>query len=187
MILTYLMIVVFFAISVFGSVLWFGINDVAMTAMAASGSGSGSGSDACAKAMSKLKDALTYLLILTCFGLLGAAYGIYGVSKSSDVFGIDDSTSDHGIAFAMVVSIFCLVFGIMFFTSEACQDLQPDDKGNGSAIFVWMPISIMSVGGIALLYSIGCVYAAHMRSKGMGGFSGGGDVEMSDMGGGGDF
>ena len=176
MILTYLMIVVFFAISVFGSVLWFGINDVAMKDMGASGD--------CSKAMSKLKDALTYLLILTCFGLLGAAYGIYGVSKSSDVFGIDDATSDHGIAFAMVVSIFCLVFGIMFFTSEACQDLQPDDKGNGSAIFVWMPISIMSVGGIALLYSIGCVYAAHMRSKGMGGFGGGDDggIQMTDMG-----
>ena len=176
MILSYLMIVVFFAISVFGSVLWFGINDVAMKDMAASGD--------CSKAMSRLKDALTYLLILTCFGLLGAAYGIYGVSKSSDVFGIDDATSDHGIAFAMVVSIFCLVFGIMFFTSEACQDLQPDDKGNGSAIFVWMPISIISVGGIALLYSIGCVYAAHMRSKGMGGFSDPGDMGMTSMGGG---
>ena len=175
MILTYLMIVVFFAISVFGSVLWFGINDVAMKDMAASGD--------CSKAMSKLKDALTYLLILTCFGLLGAAYGIYGVSKGKDVFGIDDATSDHGIAFAMVVSIFCLVFGIMFFTSEACQDLQPDDKGNGSAIFVWMPISIISVGGIALLYSIGCVYAAHMRSKGMGGFSDPGDIQMTSMGG----
>ena len=176
MILTYLMIVVFFAISVFGSVLWFGINDVAMKDMAASGD--------CSKAMSKLKDALTYLLILTCFGLLGAAYGIYGVSKSSDVFGIDDATSDHGIAFAMVVSIFCLVFRIMFFTSEACQDLQPDDKGGGSSIFVWMPISIISVGGIALLYSIGCVYAAHMRSKGMGGFGGGDDggIQMTDMG-----
>ena len=177
MILTYLMIVVFFAISVFGSVLWFGINDVAMKDMSASGD--------CSKAMSKLKDALTYLLILTCFGLLGAAYGIYGVSKSSDVFGIDDATSDHGIAFAMVVSIFCLVFGIMFFTSEACQDLQPDDKGNGASIFVWMPISIISVGGIALLYSIGCVYAAHMRSKGMGGFADPGDIQMGSMGGGG--
>ncbi len=179
MILTYLMIVVFFAISVFGSVLWFGINDVAMTDMSKSGP--------CVSAMSKLKDALSSLLILTCFGLLGAAYGIYGVSKSKDVFGIDDDHSDHGIAFAMILSIFCLVFGIMFFTSEACQDLQPDDKGNGSSIFLWMPISIISVGGIALLYSIGCIYSAHMRSKRMGGFADPGDVEMPGMGGGGDF
>ncbi len=180
MIFTYFMIVIFFAIAVFGCVMWFGINDVAMKDMAAADSGD------CSKAMSKLKDALTYLLILTCFGLLGAAYGIYGVSKGSDVFGIDDSTSDHGIAFAMVVSIFCLVFGIMFYTSEACQDLQPDDKGNGQGLFLWMPISIISIGGLALLYSVGCIYAAHMRSKGMGGFSGGSDsgIEMTDMGGG---
>ena len=179
MIFTYFMIVIFFAISIFGGVLWFGINDVAMKEMA------GSDSD-CSKAMGKLKDALTYLLILTCFGLLGAAYGIYGVSKGSDVFGIDDATSDHGIAFAMIVSIFCLVFGIMFYTSEACQDLQPDDKGNGQGIFLWMPISIISIGGLALLYSVGCIYAAHMRSKEMGGFSGGSDsgIEMTSMGGG---
>ena len=175
MIFTYFMIVIFFAISIFGVVLWFGINDVAMKEMA------GSDSD-CSKAMSKLKDALTYLLILTCFGLLGAAYGIYGVSKGSDVFGIDDATSDHGIAFAMVVSIFCLVFGIMFYTSEACQDLQPDSDGNGQGIFLWMPISIISIGGLALLYSVGCIYAAHMRSKGMGGFSDSG-MEMGDMSG----
>ncbi len=177
MILTYLMIVVFFAISVFGSVLWFGINDVAMGDMVTDNSND------CKKAMQKLKDALTYLLILTCFGLLGAGYGIYGVSKGSDVFGIDDARSDHGIAFAMIVSIFCLVFGIMFFMSEACQDLQPDDKGSGSGIFVWMPIAIISVGGLALLYSVGCIYSAHMRSKGMGGFGGGDDggIQMTDM------
>ena len=132
--------------------------------------------------MSKLKDALTYLMIITIGGLIGACYGIYGVTKGSDVFGIDDSTSDHGIAFAMLLSIFCLVFGIMFYTSEACQDLQPDGKGEGQGLFLWMPISIISVGGLALLYSVGCIYAAHMRSKGMGGFSGSG-AEMSDMSG----
>jgi hypothetical protein len=176
------MIVIFFTITVFGYVMWFGINDVAMKEMAESDSD-------CSKAMSKLKDALTYLLILTSFGLLGAAYGIYGVSKGSDVFGIDDATSDHGIAFAMVVSIFCLVFGLMFYTSEACQDLQPDDKGNGQGIFLWMPITLFSIGGLALLYSVGCIYAAHMRSKGMGGGSDMGvmddsGMEMADMGGG---
>ena len=48
MILTYLMIVVFFAISVFGSVLWFGINDVAMGDMV-----KGNSND-CKKAMQKL-------------------------------------------------------------------------------------------------------------------------------------
>jgi len=176
MIFTYLMIVIFFAIAVFGSVMWFGINDVAMKQMAAADS------DDCSKAMSKLKDALTYLMILTMGGLIGACYGIYGVTKGSDVFGIDDSTSDHGIAFAMVVSIFCLVFGLMFYTSEACQDLQPDGKGEGQGLFLWMPISIISVGGLALLYSVGCIYAAHMRSKGMGGFSGSG-AEMGDMSG----
>jgi len=175
MIFTYFMIVIFFAISVFGCVMWFGINDVAMKEMC------GSDND-CPKAMGKLKDALTSLLILTCFGLLGAAYGIYGVSKGSDVFGIDDATSDHGIAFAMVVSIFCLVFGIMFYTSEACQDLQPDSDGNGQGIFLWMPISIISIGGLALLYSVGCIYAAHMRSKGMGGFNDSG-ADMGDMSG----
>jgi hypothetical protein len=73
----------------------------------------------------------------------------------------------------------------MFFTSEACQDLQPDDKGNGSGIFLWMPISIISVGGIALVYSIGCIYSAHMRSKGMGGFADPGGIEMPSRGGGG--
>ena len=176
MIFTYLMIVIFFAIAVFGCVMWFGINDVAMKQMAAADSGD------CSKAMSKLKDALTYLMIITIGGLIGACYGIYGVTKGSDVFGIDDSTSDHGIAFAMLLSIFCLVFGIMFYTSEACQDLQPDGKGEGQGLFLWMPISIISIGGLALLYSVGCIYAAHMRSKGMGGFSGGG-VEMGDMSG----
>ena len=98
MIFTYLMIVIFFAIAVFGSVMWFGINDVAMKQMAAADSGD------CSKAMSKLKDALTYLMIITIGGLIGACYGIYGVTKGSDVFGIDDSTSDHGIAFAMLLS-----------------------------------------------------------------------------------
>ena len=177
MIFTYLMIVIFFAIAVFGSVMWFGINDVAMKQMAAADSGD------CSKAMSKLKDALTYLMIITIGGLIGACYGIYGVTKGSDVFGIDDSTSDHGIAFAMLLSIFCLVFGIMFYTSEACQDLQPDSKGDGQGLFLWMPLSIISIGGLALLYSVGCIYAAHMRSKGMGGFSGSG-AEMGDMSGG---
>ena len=130
MIFTYLMIVIFFAIAVFGCVMWFGINDVAMKQMAAADSGD------CSKAMSKLKDALTYLMIITIGGLIGACYGIYGVTKGSDVFGIDDSTSDHGIAFAMLLSIFCLVFGIMFYTSEACQDLQPDGKGEGQGLFL---------------------------------------------------
>ena len=111
MIFTYLMIVIFFAIAVFGCVMWFGINDVAMKQMAAADSGD------CPKAMSKLKDALTYLMIITIGGLIGACYGIYGVTKGSDVFGIDDSTSDNGIAFAMFLSIFCVVFCIMFYIS----------------------------------------------------------------------
>ncbi len=180
MIFTYLMIVIFLAIAVFGATMWFGINDVAMEKMTEQDKD-------CSKAMQKLKDAMTYLLILTMFGLLGVGYGIYGVASGSDVFGIDDSTSDHGIAFAMIVSIFCLVFGILFMTSVVCQDLHPDSHGDGSGIFMWMPIAIISIGGLALLYSVGCVYKAHMKSSGYGGGGGGGGIEMSDMGGGTDF
>ena len=165
MIFTYFMIVIFLAITVFGFTLWFGINDVAVSKMCSQDSGT----DGCKKAMQKLKSALSYLFIISAFGLLGVAYGIYGVSSAHDVFGIEDKGSDHGIAFAMVVSIFCLVFGIMFLTSEVCEDLQPDSDGNGNAIFLWMPITIITIGGLAVLYSFGSLYAAHMRSKNQGG------------------
>ena len=67
MIFTYLMIVIFLAIAVFGATLWFGINDVAMNKMTKQDKD-------CAKAMQKLKDAMTYLLILTCL-----AYSAWGM------------------------------------------------------------------------------------------------------------
>ena len=47
---------IFLSMAVFGMILWFGINNVAMTKMCAS--------DNCEVAMSKLKDAMTYLMIL---------------------------------------------------------------------------------------------------------------------------
>jgi hypothetical protein len=60
MIYTYVMIVIFFTITVFGYVMWFGINDVAMKEMAESDSD-------CSKAMSKLKDVLVCWVLLMVF------------------------------------------------------------------------------------------------------------------------
>lgn len=131
---------IFLSMAVFGMILWFGINNVAMTKMCAS--------DNCEVAMSKLKDAMTYLMILTVFSLVGFSAAIYAISNRVDVFGIEDEESEHGIAFGLMLSLFCMVFGILFFTSEACNDLKQQYH-----MFTWMPIIIIVVGSCALLGS----------------------------------
>jgi len=132
---------IFLSMAVFGMILWFGINNVAMSQMCNSDS-------SCEVAMSKLKDAMTYLMILTVFSLVGFSASIYAISNRVDVFGIEDEESEHGIAFGLMLSLFCMVFGILFFTSEACNDLKQQYH-----MFTWMPIIIIVVGSCALLGS----------------------------------
>ena len=158
MIWTYFLTTLFLAISVFAVTLWFNIGEVELQNMCDTGE--------CSVAMKKLKGTLTYLLIIAIFGLLGFAYGLSGILGVSDVFGMEANIGEggeHKIVFAMVVAIFCLVFGILFVSSEACKDLQATNS-----MFLWMPISIISIGGLAALYTIYVMWRHHELSKGGG-------------------